>query len=604
MADTNFSNSPAGTATNLSQMSTPQPQNPLTEKMTKLLNEKKSGREFQIRKHIDWNENYELYRNKVRTNRLTQRQIVNIPLMKETIKTLISKVDDAPDVQWKEKSGDELKEIIYQEKWDTQYREEDLEIKDILDKKNVFLYGQSTKKLNLEKDRVSVDIMDVFDVIYDPLTDPLDIETSRFIVHQNIFKPLREILVDKRYTEEGKDALKQWLSSDKGLVQSGKNKIEWERSIERLRSMGLQNEKFALFAGGDVLVNLTEHFTNIWNPKKEKFERRVIVYGDDTIELLDELLVDMIGIEQWPFEQWSEDPETNDIYPDGIADLVRTPNKILNIWFSQQVENRTLQNFQMHWYDATIQGYQPQTYEPGPGRMLPAPGDPNKTIMPVQINGLDETLKAIDFVTQIVERGTGATAIEKGEGEKDVRTLGEVQLLVGKAAERAKTMSKFYKNSWYRLAVKWDAMMQANSFGKTKLYKTGADGKVYEKVVYDSDWKSKAGYFPTVASSSEQESDSIKTIQKFGVVIQQFPENQALKKILQQRELKLLDLTPAELKEIEDEQNKMLNQPPQQENPQNPQNPQPQQMPQQPSPNAPQNNDAQDVANMLQQLST
>lgn len=526
-------------------------------KLSKLLSEKKSARDFQVRKHDDWQENYELYRNKVRTNRLTQRQAVNIPLMKETIKTLLSGVDDAPSVDWSEKSGDQMKEIIYQEIWNDAFKKEKLEWKDILDKKNVLLYGLSTKKLNINEKGVCVDVLDVYDVIYDPLTNPLDIETARFIVHQNILRPLREILVDSRYTKKGKEELKQWLASDKGLIQSGKNKEEWNKRQERIRAMGVNDEQFALFAGGDVMVNLTEHYCNIWNPKTEKFERRVVVYADDTIELMDELLVDLIGVESWPFVMWSEDPETNDIYPDGVADLVRTPNKILNVWFSQQVENRTLQNFQMHWFDSTIQGYQPQTYEPGPGRMLPAPGDPSKTIMPVQVNGLDETFNAINFLTNIVERGTGATALEKGQGEQTAQTLGEVQILVGKAGERAKTMAKFYKGSWYDLAKKWDAMMQANSFPKMYLYKTGNDGKVYEKIVYNSDWKSKAGYEPSVASSSEQEADDVKSVQKFGFVMQQFPNNVALKKIVQQRELKLLDLTPQELKEIEDEETRM-----------------------------------------------
>lgn len=528
--------------------------NSLSPKMTKLINEKKSAREFQLRKHFDWDENYELYRNKVKVNRLTQRQAVNIPLMKETIKTLLSKVDDAPLVEWKEKSGDQLKEIIYQEIWDTNFKHEKLDWKDILDKKNVFLYGLSTKKLNLDENGVCIDVLDVYDVYYDPLTNPLDIETARFIVQQNIFRPLRDIIVDERYSKEGREQLKHWLASDKGIIQAGKTKIEWERSLERLRSMGVQNDKFSVFTGGDVLVNLTEHYCNLWNDKLKKFERHVVVYADETIELMDELLKDLIGVETWPFVMWSEDPETNDVYPDGVADLVRTPNKILNVWFSQQVENRTLQNFQMHWFDATVQGYTPQTYEPGPGRMLPAPGDPNKTIMPVQINGLDETFAAIEFLTNIVERGTGATAIEKGQPEQGVQTLGEVQVLVGKAQERAKTMAKFYHGSWYDLSKKWDAMMQANEFPKMSLYKTGTDGKIYEKVVYNKDWKSEAGYEPVVASSSEQEADDLKSIQKFTTVLAQFPNNMALRKALQTRELKLLDLSAPELKEIEDEE--------------------------------------------------
>jgi hypothetical protein len=528
----------------------------LSEKMTKLLNEKKSAREFQQRKHEDWDENYTLYRNKVKTNRLTQRQSVNVPLMKETIKTLLSKIDDAPQVTWKELSGDQMKEIIYQEIWDKFYKDEQLDWKDILDKKNVFLYGLSTKTLNLEDDGICVEIEDVYDILFDPLTKPFDVDDARFVLRQNIFRSLREILADERYDKKGKEELKHWLATDKGIVQSGKNKEEYQKRQERLRAMGVQNEKFALFAGGDVIVSLTEHFTKMWNAKTKSFDKHVVTYADDKIELLDKPLTELIGVDEWPIVMWSEDPETNDIYPDGIADLIRTPNKILNIWFSQQVENRTLQNFQMHWFDATVQGYQPQTYEPGPGRMLPAPGDPNKTIMPVAINGLDESFKAMDYLTAIVERGTGATALEKGTPESGVQTLGEVQILVGKATERAKTLAKFYRGSWYEFAKKWDNMMQNNDFPKFTLYKTGADGKIYPKVVYNKDWKSTAGYEPTVASSSEQESDEIKNIQKFGVVMQQFPDNIALRKILQQRELKILDLSAQELKEVYDEETK------------------------------------------------
>lgn len=526
-------------------------------KISKLLNEKKAGRMFQDRKHPDWDENYELYRNKVKTNRLTQRQAVNIPLMKETIKTILSGSDDTPNVTWKEKSGDQMKELIYQELWNEFTKKVKWELIDLLDKKNVLLYGLSTKTLNVEEDGICMYVRDCYDVIYDPMMNPLDIESARFIVHQNIYKTLREILADDRYSQEGKDKLKDFMATPKGMVVSGQNKIEWEKKQVRLRAMGVQDRMFPVFAGGDVVVNLTEHFTNLWDTKTQKFVRHVVTYADNQIELLDMTLKEAIGVETWPDIYWTEDIESNDIYPDSVADLVRVPNKVINVWISQQIENRTLQNFQMHWYDATVQGYQPQTYEPGPGRMLPAPGDPNKTIMPVQINGLDETFKAIDFLTNIVERGTGATALEKGQPEQGEQTLGEVKILVGKAMERGKTLSKFYRNAAYDMAKKWDELMQNNSFPKFKLYKTGRDGKVYEKIVYDKDWKSTAGYEPTVASSSEQEADDMKSVQKWSFVLQQFPNNNVLKKLAQKRELDLLDLTPQELKEVEEEEDRM-----------------------------------------------
>ncbi len=530
----------------------------LSAKMTKLVNEKDIAREFQRRRHPAWNEIYELYRNnKVRTNRLTQRQAVNVPLMKETIKTTIAKTDDAPSVDWKEKAGDEMKELVYQEKWDKNFKDNGLELVDIMDKKNVFLYGLSTKFLNLGKSSVTIHVLDTFDVVYDPNMNPLDVETARFIIRQNIFKRLRDVLVDTRYTQSARDKLKDWYATDKGIVQSGKNRIELERKIERLKSMGYTSTEFAYFEGGDTVVNLTEHYSEIWNSEKKSFERRVIVQADDREELCDDLLTECIGVNVWPFEPWYEDGETNDIYPDGLGDLILTPNKILNVWFSQMTENRTLKNFQMHWFDSTKEGYQPQTYEPAQGRMLPAPGNPNETIMPVEISGLDDTFDAMNFVTSMVERATGVTALEKGTPEGGQQTLGEIQILVGKSTERAKTISKFYRASWYKVAKKWDAIMQANDFPHESLYKIGGDGKVYEKKITNKDWKSTAGYEPVVASSSEQEAEEVKNIQKWLLVSKQFPQNKVLQRIAQQRQLKLLDLNASELKEVEEEQKRM-----------------------------------------------
>lgn len=523
----------------------------LSDEMERLLREKKSASELQERKHDDWDDNYELYRNKVKTNRLTQRQAVNIPLMKETVKTLLAKIDNPPEVQWKENSGDETKELYYQEIWNQQSSDNKLELVDILDKKNVLLYGLSVKKLNIEEDGVKVDVLDIYDILLDPLMTAGNIETSRFIIHQNILKSVREILADDRYTQKGRDELKIWAESPPGITQSAMNREEFEKKMERLKAMGVTSEDFVHYAGGDRLVNITEHFTTRWNPKKKDWERRVVVYAEDTIQLMDELLEDLIGVTEWPFVVWNEDPETNDVYPDSVADLVRTPNKVINIWYSQLVENRSLKNFNMHWF-SPVDGYQAQTYTPGPGKMIPAPpGDNiNNVLKPVEVNGLDDTLDAINAITRIVERGTGATAIDKGQGEKSSQTLGEVEILVGKAQERAVSMAKFYRMAWQELAEKWDRLMHENAPKFLKLYKQAVNGKIYFKKVYKSDWVSEYGYTPIVRSSSEQEQNNIQSVQKWMFVLQQFPNNPALREIGQRRMIDLLDVTPEEMQKI------------------------------------------------------
>src|SRR3990167_4741975 len=336
----------------------------LTPLLEKLVAEKKAGLKLQERKHQDWTDNYELYRNKVKTNRLTQRQAVNIPLMKETIKTQLSVIDDPPIVDWKELSGDEEKELIFQEVWNQMVKDNNMDLVDVLDKKNVLLYGFSVRKLNISKEGISISVLDPYDTFIDPLTNPWNIETARFITHQNIFKSVRDILADPKYSKEGKEDLKIWAESPQGMLQSQKTREQWENKMERLRSMGVEHGDFSLYAGGDMLVNLTEHFTHIWNTGEKKFERKVFVYADDKIELADKTLKEAVGVDFWPIVYWAEDPEVNEVYSDSIADLVRTPNKVLNVWFSQMLENRTLKNFQMHWFPP-MEGYQPQTYTPG-----------------------------------------------------------------------------------------------------------------------------------------------------------------------------------------------------------------------------------------------
>lgn len=515
------------------------------------------ARKFQRRRHEDWNDNYELYRNKVQTNRLTQRQAVNIPLMKETIKTLLSKIDEPPSIDFKELGGNLEKEIFLQEMWNTASDEMNLEGVDIQDKKTVLLYGRGFLKLNYSQDKFMINALDIYDVVVDPLTDPLDLETARFVIHQNIFRSLRDVLADERYSETAKKKLKTYLSTTDAIIQDQANKDELDRKQERLETIGVNSDDFDRFAAGDVLLNLTEHYTYFWDSKQKKNIRHVVIYANDAVELMDETLEDLIGVNFLPFITWGEDVETQDFWSDGPADLVRTPNKVLNVWFSQMVENRTLKNFQMYWYDSSNPDFQPQTFTPGPGRQIPAPGNPRETIMPMDVSGLDDTMNQIDFLIRLIERGTSATAIEKGVSEKKQITLGEVETLVGKAMERTMTMAKFYRRARKELAQKWFEILDANDNQTRTLYKTSAKGGIWAKEIKPSDWRSEKGYRIMAKSTSEQETEKTSGLQKLLAMRQQFPNNMALQKIVQRRALELLDLTPEEIREVEEEEKKM-----------------------------------------------
>lgn len=55
-----------------------------------------SAFEYRQRQHEDWKTNYMLLRDKVITNRLTQRQSVNVPLMKANLSTFQANIAPSP----------------------------------------------------------------------------------------------------------------------------------------------------------------------------------------------------------------------------------------------------------------------------------------------------------------------------------------------------------------------------------------------------------------------------------------------------------------------------------------------------------------------------
>lgn len=522
--------------------------------MTRLLREKEVAFNFRERRHQEWNDNYELNRNKIKVNRLTQRQAIGIPLMKETNKTILSKIDEPPDIEFKELGGDDEKEMYCQELWNSDTDTANLEGVDIQDKKTVLLYGRGFIKLNYVDKMFKFDALDVFNVLIDPWVNPLDIESARFLIQTNIFKSLREVLSSSRYSSKAKAHLKTYMNSAEAIIQSSENIEMLKEQNERMVDMGVNESDFNTFAAGDTILNLTEHYFNMWDEKKKKYVRYVAVYANDVVRLLTQPVEDMIGVDFLPFTTWGEDIETNDFWSDGPSDIVRNINKVLNVWFSQLVENRTLKNFQMHWFDSTSK-YIPQTYEPGAGKMLPAPpGNVNETIKPVEISGLDDTIGAIDFLIKLVEKGTGATSLEKGVSEGGQITLGEVELMAGKSIEKMVSMAKFYRRSRKELAWKWYKIREANTADNEEitLYKSSSKGKLIGKKVMGRDWKSKFGYKTIAKSTSEQESEKMRGVQKWQFIKSAFPDNPIVQKIAQRRILEIGDLTPDELREIKD----------------------------------------------------
>lgn len=521
----------------------------------KLHRNKEDGFQFQRRRHPQWTENYELYRDTVIVNRLTQRQSVNIPLMKETVKTILAGVDDDSKIEFEELDNDQQKQIFFNEYWNWTSELNKLELKDVVDKKQVLLYGRSFWKMNIVDGAFYTEVIDPQDILVDRYCDPADIETAQHIIHQHIFRTLKDVANNPLYDKKAVQRIGVQYATEGGLIKAAENAQTMLEKNQRMKDMG---DVYADFPQvGETIIELNEHYVKLWDDQKKDFVLYLVTMADQEI-LLKKPLKEILNIDFFPFVTWADDLERTDVWSDAWGDVVRTPNKVLNAWFSQLVENRTMRNFGMNYYDASMPNFVPQSFEPQPWGWVPIPVPEGKKLedvfQKVDIPDLSDSLPQMQFIIDLVERATAATDIQKGEPQKDEITLGEVKLLAANAQQRISSMSKFYRQARKEFGEKWQKLIMANAnkLKPVKVWKKSYKGRVFSQTLKPADWKSAAGYNVRVVNSAEQEQKNLDSVQKLGAIKQMFPQNIPLARILEEKLLDIANVSPEQKKEVLD----------------------------------------------------
>lgn len=526
-----------------------------------LINNKEGGYNYQERRHEDWDENYTLYRDKVIVDRLIQRQTVNLPLMKQTIRTLLKDVDDMPVLYFENLDNDEQAEIFKNEYWNYTVEKNNMTLQDIVDKKQVFLYGRSFDQWQIVDGEIKMTIQDPYDIYVDRYCDPTDIHSSKFLIHTHIYKTFADLEADESYDQKAVARLKEWYGTDAGLIKAADNNNSVQDKNKRMQDLGLDDVDSPVL--GQTYVELTMHFVKrVEGDEPEQIW--VYVEADEREILMKKKLEDIYGVTKdhfwrnhYPYNSWADDVERLDFWSDAVADIVRPSNKVLNAWFSQLVENRTLRNFGMHYYDSSIEGFVPGSYNPVPWGWYGVPGNPNDVIKKVDIPDLSESLDEMQFVIDMNQRATGATATQQGAEVDRQITLGEVQLALGEAKERIKGMSKFYTPAWKQRGLMFIKLIEgsADKLNAVKIYKQGRNTKkIYSREISPSDWKSKEGYRCRVWSQEEKNTRDTDALQKLNVAKSALPNNMKLTEVYNRKLLEFADLTPEEINAIMEEE--------------------------------------------------
>lgn len=525
------------------------------------IKDKRRSTEFKERRFQQWNENYLLYRDKVLLNRLTQRQPVNIPIMRETIQTWISKIDEPPMLTFESrgKSNKDLDgEIVLNELWGYYYDVLKLDILDNLDKKIVGLQGRSFKIWGFSEGKIFCDILDPYDVDISPGANPLDLDSADSVIRKNIFRPLRSILANKSYEAEAKTLLKTYLATDGGLIKAKEMRDEYEMRQERLRIIGaLDANNYDMYTSGETMVEINENYKMLWDPEEKKYCRYLVKIAADKVVLYKKKLKQAIGINRLPIVSWADDPDLNDQWPDGKGDSVRTINKVVNMYISQDLENRTYRNFGMYFFNTKNGTFKPKAFDPKPFGMFGVPGNPAEMVQQMDIHPLEDTAQQITFLKNLIQSSVAQTPTERGIGDTGTETLGEVKINLRQSTGRNEVTAKNYRRAWKESGTIFYELLNANSRGSLTLYKKGTDGEYRAKEVVPTDWQNPKGYECKVLFKADKEIEDQYSLKKLQLVKQDFVNNPVAMKIARRKELELLGWTPEEINEVEAYENKL-----------------------------------------------
>ncbi len=529
-----------------------------------LVNNKTGGFNYRQRREQDWRENYELYRDKVTINRLTQRQSVNIPLMKTSIKTLLKDVDDMPVIVFQNLDNDKQAEIFQNEYWQYTLDQNLAELQDIVDKKQVMMFGRSFDSWQIIDGKVKFEVEDPEDILVDRYMNPYDIDSSRFLIHTHIFKPLTSLANNPDYDQKEVAKLIQYFESEMGIVKAQDNMNSLQQKNQKMADMGVTDIEDPIL--GETYVELTIH--HVFRDNEEyngrKLDSQIFVYveAENQCILLKKPQEELIGVTKkhfwknhYRYNTWADDLDKQDFWTDGTADIIRTPNKIANAWFSQEIERRTLSNFGMTFYDSAAKenGFMPNTFQPQPFGFYAVPGDPNKILRRVEIPLNDGNLESINFIQTMVQTATGATPGQSGALPPAGTPLGEFQAALSEAKQRSKGMSKFYTPAWEQRGTKFLMLIEAGAdkLDAVKIFKKGKNtDNMFQRDIAPKDWMTECGYKVKVWSQDEKDSQDTKVLEKQNAVKQNMPDNPKVDEIYKRKLVEWAGYTPEEINDV------------------------------------------------------
>src|SRR3989339_1687891 len=299
---------------------------------------------YRAQRISSWHKNEDLYLQRKKKEIQGHHNIL-LGEMQGFVDTLLSKIDDAPTIKFlPTDEADTRKADKVSKAWekDSSITQGDWAYKDLLGKKQCGLYGRTGYKYFAESDpkyNSNLVLIDVYDLLVDPLAGGEDIEKGKFCGHDNIFKSVYEIEQSSLYDS------RQVLLAKLGLSRevTEKNDNELNEKTNRASILGLTPDKYQ----SEETMKLCEWYTTY------KGTRFLVTFDHRSkhwlrVEKLKEIFTTPEYANDdplYPLDSWASNPDMFEFWTPSPADQVRETIEAKSLLISQAFDNRMYNNF-------------------------------------------------------------------------------------------------------------------------------------------------------------------------------------------------------------------------------------------------------------------
>jgi hypothetical protein len=185
------------------------------------------------------------------------------------------------DLELEGYDNDGIRELLMNAYMDEVLEDNKYELLDVVDKKNVAIYGRSWTRLNIVDGFPKIAIHDAFDVLIDRYALPWDIDSARRITLVGLYRSLFDLELNPLYDKAAIAKLRTFFATKQGLVIAAQNSQIVADRAKRLEDMGVPDVQYPLLS--ETYVELNEQQRKVWHPDEGQDVIHVIVTANASI---------------------------------------------------------------------------------------------------------------------------------------------------------------------------------------------------------------------------------------------------------------------------------------------------------------------------------